>query len=258
MLVRRVLSLFLSGAFVLAAVSGTAQAQWGSIKGKIVLDGDVPTLMALVKKGDASAKDAAVCAKDGVPDESLIVDSASKGIANVVIYLRKKPAKINPALVAPANAKVVYDQVGCKFIPHVAVIQAGQTVNVLNGDAVAHNTRGNPLKNQGFNFIVSPNDRVGIPVNSMKLGELLPVGVGCDIHPWMRGWWVVVDHPYAAVTATDGTFEIKDLPVGENEFRVWHERPGYVEKSLKVMVKAGVTADVPTIKVPVKTLLEAK
>jgi hypothetical protein len=258
MLVRRLLASLVCGALAISCLPGVAQAQWGSIKGKVVLEGDVPTLKDLVKKGDGSAKDAAVCAKDGVPDESLIVDSASKGIANVVVYLRKKPAMINPALAKPAAAAVVYDQIGCKFIPHVAIVQAGQTVNVLNGDAVAHNTRGNPLKNQGFNFIVSPNDRQGIPVNTMKLGELLPVGVGCDIHPWMKGWWVVVDHPYAAVTAADGTFEIKDLPVGENEFRVWHERPGYVEKSLKVTVKAGATVDVPTIKVPVKTLLDAK
>uniref|UniRef100_A0A7C2JYP3 Rhamnogalacturonan lyase domain-containing protein n=1 Tax=Schlesneria paludicola TaxID=360056 RepID=A0A7C2JYP3_9PLAN len=231
-----------------------AEAQWGSIKGKVVLDGDVPTLKPLVKMGDAAAKDAAVCAAQEVPDESAVIDPSTKGIANVVVYLRKAPSKINPALAKPASDVVVYDQKGCRFIPHVAIVQTSQTVQVISEDAIAHNTRGNPIKNNGFNFIVAPNDRMGIKV-PMKLAETLPVGIGCDIHPWMKGWWVVVDHPYAAVTDKDGTFEIKDLPAGEHEFRVWQERMGYVEKSLKVTVKDKATTEVPTIKVPVKSLL---
>jgi hypothetical protein len=70
----------------------------------------------------------------------------------------------------------------------------------------------------------------------------------------MTGWWVVVDHPYAAVTDKDGNFSIKGLPEGEHEFRVWQEKVGYLEKSLKVKVVAGKETEVPTIKVPVKTL----
>lgn len=244
--------------FLAAGWPAPAHAQFGSIKGQVLLEGDVPTLKPLVLKGDGMAKDAAVCAANGVPDESLVVDAKTKGIANVVVYLRKKPAKIDPKLAAPPAVAVKYDQVGCRFVPHIAIVQTGQTVNVLNSDAIAHNTRANPLKNTGFNFIVSMNDQMGVPVNAMKQPELVPVSVGCDIHSWMRGWWLVVDHPYAAITKEDGTFQIDGLPEGENEFRVWQERIGYVEKSLKVNVKAGDTKSVPTIKVPVATLLEAK
>jgi hypothetical protein len=42
----------------------------------------------------------------------------------------------------------------------------------------------------------------------------------------MRGWLLIVDHPYAAVTDEDGRFEIPQLPAGEHRFRLWHERPG--------------------------------
>ncbi len=246
----RLLSISALAVAVAVCCPGLASAQWGGIKGQVILDGEIPVLKDLVKKGDPAAKDAAVCAKDGVPDEKIIVDPATKGIANVVVYLRKKPAKINPDIAKPKSMNVVFDQVGCKFIPHVAVIQVGQVVNVLNGDAVSHNTRNAPIKNPGFNFIVPPNTRApGVPVNNQNQAETVPMPIGCDIHPWMRGYWVMVDHPYAVVTGADGKFEIASLPEGENEFRVWHEGPGYIEKSLKVIVKNGSVADVPVIKV---------
>lgn len=241
---------------LMAACSGnSAFAQWGSIKGRVILDGKAAELKPLVVKGDAAVKDAAVCAAATVPNEEVVVDSATNGIANVAVYLRKAPAKIHPDLKADPKMSIVYDQKICQFIPHMAFVQAGQSVEILNSDAVAHNTRGNPVRNQGFNFIVAPNTTAGngikIPV---KVGESVPVQIGCDIHPWMRGWWVITDHPYTAITATDGTFEIKNLPAGEHEFRVWQEKVGYLEKSLKVVVKADGQTVVPDIKVPVKTL----
>jgi hypothetical protein len=229
----------------------SAEAQWGSIKGKVILDGDIPALKPLVKMGDAAAKDAAVCAAMDVPNEALVVDAATKGIANVAIYLKKAPDKVHPDLAKPAAMEVVYDQKGCRFLPHIAVVQTNQVVQVISDDAIAHNTRGNPIRNNGFNFIISPNDREGIKV-PMKQAERLPVGVGCDIHPWMKGFWVVVDHPYATVTAADGTFEIKNLPAGEHEFIVWQEAAGYIERSLIVKVTDKGTTEVPVIKAPVK------
>jgi hypothetical protein len=68
----------------------------------------------------------------------------------------------------------------------------------------------------------------------------------------MKGFWVVVDHPYATVTAADGTFEIKNLPAGEHEFIVWQEAAGYIERSLIVKVTDKGTTEVPVINAPVK------
>jgi hypothetical protein len=250
-----------SAALLLLLSTSSAEAQWGAIKGKVVVD-EVPTLKPLVMKGDAAAKDAAVCAAQDVPDESLVVDRKTKGVANVVIYMRRKPDQMHPKFANPEMATVLYDQMGCKFIPHVAILQTNQQLQVVSGDGIAHNTRANPLKNQGFNFIIAPNDRTGIKV-PFKAAENLPISIGCDIHPWMRGWLMVVDHPYAAVTDADGTFEITDLPLGEHEFRGWQELVGYVaptagEKSFKVNVTAGQTTEVPTIKLSTKSLLAGK
>ena len=233
------------GAAALAVVTSfnltqsQAEDQWGIVKGKVILTDAVPNLKPLVTKGDASTKDAAVCAVENVPDESLVVDPETKGIANVVVWMAKKPTKIHPQLVKSKQPTVVFDQKGCRFIPHVLLVRTDQKVQVISDDGVAHNTHTYPLKNKQENFVVPPNDRVGVTVPSVNVEERLPSKVGCDIHPWMQAWWVILDHPYAAVTNAQGEFEIPDLPEGEHEFRVWQEKAGYLEKSLKVKVKAG-------------------
>lgn len=228
-------------------------AQWGSVKGKVVVDGKFDALPLLVKKGDATVKDAAVCAAQDVPNESVVVDEKTGGLANVVVYLRRKPEKIHPELMKSTEATVLYDQKGCRFIPRVAAVRTDQQLNIVSDDPIAHNTRANPLKNQGFNIIIKPRDREGIKV-PFKVAENLPIEIRCDIHPWMQGWVMVVDHPYVAVTGADGTFQIKNLPAGEHEFRVWQEKVGYLgaaagEKSVKVKVADGKVTEMPTIKV---------
>jgi len=231
----------------------SAEAQWGTIKGQVVVTGDIAPLKLLVTKGDGAVKDSSVCAAEDVPDESLVVDAKTKGIANVVVWLIKKPTKIHPDLAKPKDAEVVFDQKGCRFLPHVLLVRTDQKVRVLSDDAIAHNTHTYPLKNKQENFIVSPNDRKGVLLPLQSLEERLPAKVGCDIHPWMQAWWVILDHPYAAVTNEKGEFEITNLPTGDHEFRVWQEKVGYLEKKYEVKVKAGDNA-LPPIKVPAATL----
>jgi hypothetical protein len=72
----------------------------------------------------------------------------------------------------------------------------------------------------------------------------------------MSAYWLVLDHPYGAVTAATvpkkkgepeiGTFKIEKLPYGDYEFRVWHEGPGYVNVGTKRGFK--ITVDKPEIK----------
>ena len=49
----------------------------------------------------------------------------------------------------------------------------------------------------------------------------------CAIHPWMRGVVRVFDHPYFAVTDTDGNWEIPHAPAGRYRIVYWHETAGY-------------------------------
>ncbi len=70
----------------------------------------------------------------------------------------------------------------------------------------------------------------------------------------MDSYHLVVNHPWAAVTGPDGSFEIKGVPAGKMEFVVWHEKALYVNRSLKVDVVPDQPFEVPVIKVPAAKL----
>src|SRR5262249_34931004 len=140
---------------------------------------------------------------------------------------------------------------GCRFEPHVSIVRTNQTVRVINSELLAHNVHPSPHQHEGFGLTV---DRVF--ERSFKRAERLPFPVCCDIHPWEKSWWLVLDHPYPTVTEKDGNFEIKTLPAGEHEFKIWHENPGYLykdkkdpKKGLIVKIEDGKTFEVPEIKV---------
>lgn len=216
-------------------------AQHGGIQGQVVLDGEIPQLADLVKNAPA------VCGFGNIPHERIVVDPATKGVANVAIYLRRKPddAKIPTKLAAVPEDAVTCTSAGCRFFPHVMVVRTDQQIKLLNRDGGPHQIRVEPVKNLGVRLEVQPEKAA---IASMTRSETAPLPVRCDTYPWMCGYWVVVDHPYAVVTGADGKFKIKDLPEGEHEFRVWHESVGFVEKSLMVKVVSDQMTEVPVIK----------
>ena len=191
-----------------------ADPSLGSVTGQFVLEGDVPATMLLVRKGDTTVKDDAICAAADIPNEALVVDPATKGIANVFVYLEKAPSSLPAKLKTSTEKSVVFDQKGCRFVPHALVVRNDQFVNVKSDDDCAHNTHTFPIRTGGINFALLPKSRDGINV-PQKVTEKLPFEVKCDIHSWMKAYWLVLDHPYAAVTDAQGKFTIKDLPPGE-------------------------------------------
>lgn len=217
----------------------------GSLKGKVVFDGTYAPLPPLFAKGGAT-KDPTVCGAEMIPDEKVLVQDG--GLANTFIYLDKVP---KGAVVPPVGDPVVFDQKVCIFTPHAMVLRVKQTMKILNADAAAHNTHTYPKKNSAFNSVVQPNDRNGVDLVYGQ-SEKEPLSVGCDIHPWMVAYHLPLDHPFAAVSAADGTFEIKDLPAGKHEFKVWHEAGKMVEKAFVVTIKPGDNE--VTIKVPASKL----
>jgi hypothetical protein len=65
----------------------------------------------------------------------------------------------------------------------------------------------------------------------------------CDVHTWMRAYIGVVKHPYFAVTANSGTFEIAGVPAGSHTIQAWHEQYGPLKKTVIVKPGAVATAD---------------
>ncbi len=255
------------GAMLLPAFNGGPRAataedqpatdgEYGSITGRFLLDGDIPKLPPLVEKGNTKVNDPAICAAADVPDDSLVVDSKTKGIANVFVYL-PKAEKVHPHLQESQKKEIVFDQQGCRFTPHALVVRTDQVVRVKSGDNCTHNTKTNPIRNQPVNFALQANDRTGVEVKN-KAPERYPIEVQCNVHNWMTARWLVLDHPYGTVTDEQGKFTIADLPAGEHELIIWHERVGSIEKKFKVTVVAGKTTDVGTIPVPAGRFMEKK
>jgi hypothetical protein len=222
------------------AAETTGSGGVGTLKGKVVYQGGDLKLPPLYAQGSAP-KDPSVCGVHAIPDEAVVVNDG--GLANVFIYLGKAP---KGSYETPSEP-VVFDQKNCIFMPHVLLARTGQPVKILNSDGALHNTHTYPIKNSPFNQGVQPNDTTGVNLVYTK-AETKPFMVGCDVHPWMRAYHLPVDHPFAAVSGPDGTFEIKDLPAGKHEFKVWHEKAGELQKALAVTIKPN---DVTTLEIPV-------
>lgn len=230
------------------AASTASAANWGTITGKITVKGDLPEAVLRFKKGQA-AKDPEVCSATDVYDNTLLIDKDTNGVANCFVYLYKTPDEINDTDFDP-KATVYFDQEKCFFKPHAMIVRAGQTVEVLNSDPVAHNTRTSGVVLQE-NILVAANTPKGQGVDiPTEEKERVPVKVNCDYHSKMTAYWLVVEHPYAAVTNEKGEFTIKNLPVGDHEFRVWHERCGWVERKFEVTVTKGASK-IPALEVDV-------
>ncbi len=206
-------------AFQQPAIGGDV---WGSIKGRIVYSGE-----AFTPEKIAAERDPAVCGVGWQIDDSLVVSPENRGIRNVAIWLETRDAiAVHPDLKdAPAKAPVL-DNRNCRFEPHMLAGRTGQVFELTNSDPVAHNAAVYARRNLPFSEIIPMNQPLQ---KTFKKFEALPVRVDCSIHPWMKAWLIVSDHPYVAVTGEDGSFEIQNIPVGEWKFRFWHERPGYLQ-----------------------------
>jgi plastocyanin len=208
-----------------APAKGTVTAEgWGTLKGRVVFGGNPPAPKVLVRQGDPNAKDAAICAANAITSQRLVVDPESKGVRYALVYI-PKPTRVNDeAKSAASQATVEFDQQKCVFLPHVLPLMAGAAVTVKSSDQVTHNVN-SKLVNTKFNSSVSPGNTIVVNAKNPERG---PGEVVCDIHPWMKAWWLVIDSPYYAVTDEKGNFEIKNVPAGTQKVVVWQEAAGFV------------------------------
>ena len=211
----------------------------GDFSGSVLLAGDGPALPPLVAMGQ-TVPDKETCSAMEVPNESILVDSATKGIQNVFVYLEKAPAGAAP--IAPPE-KQIFDQKGCRFIPHSMIVRTKQPLMVLSDDDVAHNTHTFPSRNATFNSVIGKKERKGVPVLYGQ-SEKEPIEVKCDYHPWMKAYHLPLDHGYAALSNEKGEFSIQGLPAGNYTFKVWHEAAGPLERAYKVSIKGGTNTPV--------------
>lgn len=147
-------------------------------------------------------------------DEALVQDGK---LQNVFVYL--KSGLESYAFEAPEN-EVIMDQRNCVYRPLVVGVRVGQPLTFINSDPILHNVHTVPEENDGTN-VAMPSIRMRHTVRFDT--EEVPVKTKCDVHPWMRAYIGVVEHPFFAVTGAEGTFRFDGVPPGEYVVEAWHE-----------------------------------
>ena len=213
--------------------------QWGTLEGRVIFKGAQPEIASLEKVMRNHPDKAVIlkAPKDMLLDPTWRIDPKSKGVANVVIFL-KRPAN-NKLPIHPDDKvrkdPVVMDAPFCIYEPHVVAVypewfdgkdrgNTGQAFTIKNSSPVAHSDR-----------IIGHNDGFGrnLPPAAEQAHHLkpkhLPYSVHCSVHSWMAAYAWAFDHPYYAITKEDGTFTIPRVPAGmEVQVMAWHEGQGWL------------------------------
>ena len=187
----------------------------GTLNGRVTIDGPVPQNPPIKMAADPACQAAN---KAGATSETYV--SENGGLGNVFVYV--KDGLGNYYFDTPAEP-VRLDQSGCRYVPHVFGLQAGQALEFVNSDETMHNVHALGKINPEFNFsqmIQNQKDS-----RSLRKPEVM-VRIKCDVHGWMSAYAGVLEHPYFAVTAPSGSFELKNLPAGTYTLEAWHEALG--------------------------------
>ena len=163
----------------------------------------------------------------------ILVSEPTQGIANAIVAL----VDIPPEKIGSFDpSKLILDNTDCRFQPHVSVLTLGDTIEIRNSDPVLHTTHfyGALEANIALPFkgtwVTRAADRPGMVV------------VKCDVHGWMQAYIRIDDHPFHAVSDSEGRFQISDVPPGSYTFEAWHERLGL--RRLSVDLSTGDTTHI--------------
>jgi plastocyanin len=188
-------------------------ANAATLTGEVLFTGTAPQPTEI----DMSEEPTCAEKHDGAPlSEGVVVDNGR--LQNVFVYVRDG---LTGEHVAPAE-RVVIDQDGCIYTPHVAGVQTGQELVFRNSDGLLHNIKATPSANRVFNISQPTNME---SARTFSTHEVM-IPIECNVHSWMSAYVGVLDHPYFAVSGSDGAFSIGNLPPGTYTIEAWHEEYG--------------------------------
>lgn len=229
--------------FLVAAVLAMAAPvpkpgpDWVTVKGAVVWPEKekVPEAKAYdlseVRGGDAEY----ILKGGAVFDDKFAIDEKSRGLKNVVVWLRPDdddpkaafPAeKVHPDLAKPKAKTHTVTNEFCRFDRRVLAVRAGDSVEWVNKGRVTLLIKvdGGPDDNHTFTHLPGKDP---VTTEFKKTGWFHFVDLG---HQWKvmnwppgTGWVKVFDHPYFALTNENGEFEMMQVPKGKWRVMYWHE-----------------------------------
>ena len=193
---------------LLACIALIGASETMTINGKVQFEGRPPRAEKLNMAADP------ICGKSHsgpVFNESFVING-EQYMKNVVVWIN------NPKHTATIPEKpVILDQIGCQYVPHVTGIMKGQNLMIKNSDKTLHNIHSMSEVNSAFNFAMPAKSDPSI--KSFAKDED-PFYIKCDVHPWMKSWVLVMDHPYWSVTDENGKIDLigNEIKVGQHCF----------------------------------------
>jgi plastocyanin len=134
------------------------------------------------------------------------------GVVISLVQLLKPAARLS-------DAHVTMRQKNKTFSPHILAVAAGTFVDFPNDDPIFHNA---------FSSYSGEIFDVGLYApgtsRSVQFSRAGIVRVFCNIHSSMSAVIIVLPTPYFITTGRDGTFQIPNVPPGEYQMSVFHER----------------------------------
>lgn len=213
-------------------VAMTASLMAGDVTGKVSFEGKAPAAAKILMNADPVCKKAH---STDVYGEEVVVNKNGT-LKNVLVYV--KDGLGGKTFPAPSD-KLVFDQMGCLYKPHVLGIMVNQELEIKNSDPTLHNVHSLSKLNTQFNQAQ--------PMKNMKMtkkfDKVETFKVKCEVHSWMGAYIGVFSHPFYGVTGDDGTFTLKGLPAGEYTVEAWHEKYGVQTGKVKVDASGKATLD---------------
>lgn len=216
-----------------AQMKGSA-GSGGQISGKVYFHGKAPELRPFSMDKDPVC--ASELAGEALPEDGRVNSNGT--LPNAFVYISGGSGNLSTP--PPPNSATLTQQ-GCMYEPHVLGIQVGQPLQVVTVDPTTHNIHISATNgNRDWNVTQQPGTT---SVNTKFSKPAIMVPVHCNIHPWMEAFIGVVTNPYFAVTGTDGSFMIRDVPAGDYTLSVWTATFGKQMQSVTAHGGETVTVD---------------
>ena len=153
-----------------------------------------------------------------------------KDLENILVYVENAEGSFEVPRKRPEM-----NHLNLQFVPSRLAVLKGVTVDFPNSDPVFHS---------GFSISDSNPFDLGIYGRGHeKFAHFKNAGVVeifCHIHSHMHAFMLVLENPFFASTAKDGSYNIPDVPPGDYQVKAWMSPA--VSSSKKVSVKESKTA----------------
>jgi plastocyanin len=203
----------------------------GSVEGDIRFPATPPPSVPIDMTQDPG------CGKGPNTSEQYVVTDGN--LANVFVYVR---SGLGNRIYAPPAAPVVLDQKGCRYVPHVIGVMAGQPVEFRTSDPTMHDVNVQPSAagNPPFDLTQAPN---GAPLRHTFGQAETMIPVRCNNHPWMQAFINVAANPFFAISNSQGHYVIRGLPPGTYTLVAVQEKLGEKQQSITVSPHQAAEAD---------------